>query len=61
MTWLDTFLARPLPTEPWDETLETLCAALGRDDAQALREERAGILEYEAGLPTEEAENKAGL
>jgi hypothetical protein len=31
------------------------------DDARYLAEERAGIFEYDAGLPRDEAERRAGL
>ncbi|MGA2083134.1 MAG: hypothetical protein ABSH53_21345 [Holophaga sp.] len=43
---------------PFDPTLETLCAGLPPEEAQALREERAGILEFEAGMTRAEAERK---
>lgn len=67
MTWLDRFLARPSQitpggvSMPFDDHLEALCAALPPDDALALREERAGILEHQAGFTPEEAERRAGL
>lgn len=44
-----------------DLTLEALCAGLPAGDARALREERAGILEHEAGLPRDQAGRMAGL
>lgn len=44
----------------FDPTLEALCAGLPPDDARALRQERAGILEYEAGFTRAEAERRAG-
>ncbi len=67
MTWLDRFLARPSRMTPGgvsiplDEHLEALCAALPPDDALALREERAAILEHQAGFTREEAECRAGV
>jgi len=45
----------------WNTTLETLCIGLPLKDAQELREERAAILEYQAGLSREDAEHLAGL
>ena len=69
MTWLDRLLAEGpglvLPGAQegaqgahavFDPTLEALCAGLPLEDAQALREERAAILEYEAGMTREDAE-----
>lgn len=50
-----------LKRDPWDPTLEALCAALSLEDAQALRAERAGILEHESGLSRIEAEARAGI
>jgi len=44
-----------------DWTLEALCAGLALEDAQALREERAGILEFDGGIPREEAVRRAGI
>ncbi|WP_005036558.1 hypothetical protein [Holophaga foetida] len=44
-----------------DPTLEALCSGLPPEDAQELREERAAILEHEAGLPRAEAERRAGI
>lgn len=66
MTWLDRFLSEepgPMPRmEPTpDPTLEALCSGLPPEDAQALREERAAILEHEAGLTRTEAERRAGI
>lgn len=72
MSWLDRLLNEapercPLAGENGagvpglDPTLEALCSGLPPEDAQALREERAAILEYEAGLSREEAERRAGL
>jgi len=67
MTWLDVFLARRSKPDQedrssiWDSTLEALCAGLPPEDAQDLREERAAILEYETGLPRDEAERRAGI
>lgn len=57
----------PVPGgDPWavplvDPTLEALCAGLPQEDAWALREERAGILEHQAEMSREEAEQRAGL
>ena len=45
----------------FDETLESLSAGLPSDDGRDLREERAAILEFEAGMTREEAERRAGL
>jgi hypothetical protein len=60
MTWLDRFLeTRPGPG--FDPRLEALCAGLPDEDVEALREERAAILEHLAGLPRAEAERRAGL
>lgn len=42
-----------------DRTMEVLCSALSSEDAQALREERAAILEYEGGMCREGAESWA--
>lgn len=67
MTWLDRLLeeegreSQPKDAEAPDPTLEALCAGLPQENAQALREERAAILEYEAGMSREEAEHRAGL
>lgn len=48
--------------EAWtDPTLETLCLGLQPEDAEMLREERAAILEFEAGLGRHQAEQKAGM
>lgn len=44
----------------FDPTLEGLCAGLPPQDARALRQERAAILEYEAGFTRAEAERRAG-
>lgn len=71
MTWLDRLL-REAPrlvarmalegaAYCGDPTLEALCAGLPLEDAQALREERAGILEHQAALTRDEAERRAGL
>lgn len=60
MTWLDRFL-EPNPAPAFDAHLEALCAGLPVGDAEALREERAAILEHLAGLPRDEAERRAGL
>lgn len=43
--------ARPL----WDRTLEARCAAADPEEARYLREERAGILEFEGGMSRGEA------
>jgi len=57
MTWLDRLLSGGFDTRSSaDPTLEALCAGLPEEEAQALREERAGILEYLAGFPRSEAE-----
>lgn len=73
MTWLDRLLSegpRPslagedgseLKPAPWDPTLEALCGGLVPQDALALRDERAGILEHQAGLSRAEAERLSGL
>jgi len=48
--------------EAWtDPILETLCAGLQPEEIEALREERAAILEFEAGFGRRQAERKAGL
>lgn len=60
MTWLDRFL-ETCPGPGADPHLEALCAGLPVEDAEALREERAAILEHLAGLPRAEAEGRAGL
>ena len=60
MTWLDRFL-EPGPGPGFDPQLEALCAGLPVEDAEALREERAAILEHLAGLRRAEAERRAGL
>jgi len=44
-----------------DMKLLVLCAALPPMDAQDLREERAAILEFDAGMPRAEAECRAGV
>lgn len=59
MTWLDCLLGEGAPRT--DAFLDALCAGLPPDDALALREERAGILEHLAGLDRAEAERRAGL
>lgn len=65
MTWLDRLLSeRPgqgmgADSEPSDPVLEALCAGLPCEDARALREERAGILEHQAALTRDEAERRA--
>lgn len=62
MTWLDRLLSGGLDSRSSaDPTLEALCAGLPEDEARALREERAGILEYESAIPRAEAELRAGL
>lgn len=60
MTWLDRFLETG-PGLVSDPHLEALCAGLPAQDAEALREERAAILEHLAGLPRADAERRAGL
>ena len=45
----------------WDMELEALCALLAPSDGHSLREERAGILEYEGGMTRADAEQKARL
>lgn len=45
----------------FDPTLEPLCTGLPLEASQELREERAAILEYEAGFSREEAERLAGI
>lgn len=52
---------QPLLSYLEDPTLEALCAGLPPEDAQDLQEERAAILEYEAGLSRDEAECRAGI
>jgi len=44
-----------------DCTLEALCSSLPQEEAQELREERAAIMEHEAGLSRAEAERRAGI
>lgn len=44
-----------------DATLEAQAAAADAVEAEYLREERAGILEHQAGFTREEAERMAGL
>lgn len=44
-----------------DPELETRCAGADSEEAAYLREERAAILEHEAGLSPVEAELRAGL
>jgi len=70
MTWLDRLLGEVPRQAPQvaresapgtDPTLEALCAGLPDDDARALREERAGILEYQAAFIRGEAERRAGI
>ena len=66
MTWLDRLLVQGPglqvgPEMSSDPTLEALCAGLPQEDAQALREERAGILEHQAAFTRDEAERRAGL
>jgi len=39
----------------WDQTLEARCAGADPEEARYLREERAGILEFEAGMSWKEA------
>lgn len=60
MNWLERFL-ETCPGPGFDPHLEALCAGLPVEDAEALREERAAILEHLAGLPRAEAEAHAGL
>jgi len=60
MTWLDRLLSGGFdPLSSGDITLEILCSGLPEEDAWALREERAGILEHLAGLSRSEAEARA--
>ena len=71
MNWLDQLLAEPMgswpgkvPADtmlPWDVVLESLCAGLPPGDVYVLREERAGILEFEGGMTRVEADQKAGV
>lgn len=75
MSWLDRFLAEgtgrmvqgvhqvaePVPVHVFDPTLKPLLSGLPPEEAQALRAERAGIIEYEAGFTRAEAERRAGL
>lgn len=49
------------PGTPLDSALEALCAGLPPYDALTLREERAAILEHEAGFTCDEAGARAGL
>lgn len=44
-----------------DTTLEALCPGVDPEEAAYLREERAGVLEHEAGLGRVEAELRAGM
>lgn len=44
------------PHWDYDPMLEALCADLDPEDGQALRDERAGIMEYQAGFTREDAE-----
>jgi len=44
----------------FDPTLEALCAGLPPGDARDLRQERAAILEHEAGFTQAQAERCAG-
>jgi hypothetical protein len=44
-----------------DTTLEAQCAGVDPEEAEYLRQERAAILEHEAGLSSAEAELRAGL
>ena len=44
-----------------DFVLEIICTGLPYDEAQALREERAAILEYCGGFSRPEAERRAGM
>lgn len=44
-----------------DPALEALCSSQPPEEAQALREERAAIMEYGAGMTRAEAERRAGL
>lgn len=44
-----------------DPALEALCAGLTPEDARELREERAAILEFEAGFSRAEAEARASV
>jgi len=44
-----------------DSTLEGLCAEASPEDALALREERAGILEFQAQFTREKAEGRARI
>lgn len=67
MTWLDRLLeeggreSQPNDAEVSDPALEALCAGLSPEDAQVLREERAAILEFEAGMSRADAERISGL
>ena len=49
------------PCWDYDPVLEALCDDLDPEDAQALRDERAGILEYQAGFNREDSEAVSGL
>ena len=63
MTWLDQLLKEQgqgfAPVSSLDPTLERLCSGLPVEDIRDLREERAAILEYEAGFSRAKAEAKA--
>ncbi len=50
----------PAPAPP-DLTLEALCGAADPIEARYLREERAAILEHLAGLPSADADRRAGV
>lgn len=50
----------PLPDFPCrDPTLEGLCEMADSPEAQYLRQERAGILEFQGGFTRQEAERRA--
>jgi len=46
---------------PFDPNLELLCSTLTAEDAHELRQERAGIFEFEASMDRVTAEEMAGL
>ena len=61
MSWLDHLLVEAKPPTPPDMALEALCECLPPADALDLREERAAILEFDAGFSRVEAGRLAGL
>ena len=60
MTWLDSLLMEPVPC-PSGSHNGYSPRGLSLEDAAFLREERAAILEYEAGMDRAQAERLAGV